>query len=490
MATPPEPALRWEITETRAILTSLGSNLSLAHMAQRALVLNGFERDDPMGARMSALIGKAIEWRGAVARELLLGDLKLGYCTGCFGCFVRRPGSCLLRDDARSVLDLLLGSECVVLAGRISFGGYSAALKKIVDRVLPVLLPFFVSVRGEIHHPARYERLPRIVVVGVPPDAPDSADPKEAEIFRTLVGRNAINLHAPSHACEIVDASASDEQIAGQLRSALERSDARAWRAQLQRLMPRPHHTQALKTASGTPRRLLVLVGSPKLGPSTSGAVGDYVAERMRGHGWETEKLALKGELRRQSGRNKLVAAAERADSVCLAFPLYVDSLHTLPTLALEILSKESARWAALATKRLLAVANCGFPEAHQNIVALAICERFASRAGWAWCGGLAVGGGEAVSSGVPLDAPHRAGMPPAVRLRRALDLSTDALAAGTDVPDEAQTLLDRSPIPGLPNLVWRPLYRIMGNRGWRELARKWKVDPTTLVTRPLEGRT
>jgi hypothetical protein len=454
-------------------------------MAQQTLVLNGFDRNDPMGSRMSALLGQVLGGRAGAVRELAVGDLKLGYCTGCFGCFVRRPGRCLLRDDARAVLEEIVRSEVLVLTGRIRFGGYSSELKKIVDRVLPVLVPFFFSIRGEMHHPPRYDRLPRIVVVGVPPDAHDEADATEERLFRLLVARNAINLHAPSHACEIVRSGATDEQIVEQLRLALQRSDATSWRAELRPLLAPPRQVPEVREGS-TPGLLLVLVGSPKLGPSTSGAIGNYVSERARSHGWQTETLTLRGNLRRQSGRDTLVAAAERADVVCLAFPLYVDALHTLPTRALEILAAERERWQSRARKRLFVVANCGFPEAHQNAVAIAICERFAHRAGWAWSGGLAVGAGEAVCSGEPVDAPPRAGTPPRVRLRRALDLSVDAVVAGMPVPGAAQSQLDRSPIPGLPNFGWRFLYRVFGSRGWRQQARAWGSDPATLRARPL----
>lgn len=455
-------------------------------MTQRTLILNGFESDDPMGARMSAMLSEAIARHSGTSKELCVRDLKLGYCTGCFGCFVRQPGACLFRDDARAVLESLIRSEVLVLTGRMAFGGYSSTLKRMVDRLLPVLLPFFFSVRGEFHHPARYDKLPRLVVIGVPPDAPQGADPVEADVFRALVGRNAINLNAPTHACEIVESGSSDEAIARQMDSVLRRSDPRPWRAELAGLVARTHPASATAAPPTTRSRLLMLIGSPKLGPSTSGVIGDYVAARMGSRGWDTERLVLKGELRRQSGRSQLVEAAERADVICLAFPLYIDSLHTLPTLALEILAAERARWAAASPKRFMVVVNCGFPEAHQNDVALAICKRFARRAGWTWCGGLALGGGEALIGGAPLDAQDTGANPRAANLRRALDLSLEALLEGRAFPRDAQALLERSPIAALPNIAWRGLFRVMGGRAWRTEARRWQVEPKALYARPL----
>jgi hypothetical protein len=456
-------------------------------MQQRMVVLNGFEGHDAMGPRLSGLLGRLGATQDAVIREVVVQDLHLGHCIGCFKCFVETPGRCALRDDARSVLEAIIASDVLVLMGRLSFGGYSAALKRIVDRVLPLLVPFFYSVRGETHHPARYRKLPRIVALGVPRDEGGGRDLREEQVFRVLVGRNALNLHAPSHACEIVPSSASSADIEAQLRHAWQRSDPTAWRSELRALVPRPH--EGLEAGNARPARLLLLVGSPKLGPSTSSAVGAYLESRLQHHGWETESLVLKSNLRRQEGQDALVAAVGRADLVALAFPLYVDALHTLPTLALEVLAERfAAESSRSAPKRWIAVANSGFPEAHQNAVALAICERFASKVGWAWAGGLALGGGEAISSGVPLDATHRSGRPPAHRVMRALDLATDALTGGDPIPDAAQRLLDQSPIPGLPASGWRALYRFMGDRGWHQLARSRSLGSKDLKARPLEG--
>jgi len=55
--------------------------------------------------------------------------------------------------------------------------------------------PFFTRINGEVHHQPRYQRYPSLLAIGVV----DRANTTEQRIFRTLVGRNAINLHAPAH---------------------------------------------------------------------------------------------------------------------------------------------------------------------------------------------------------------------------------------------------------------------------------------------------
>lgn len=458
--------------------------LIIAYMTTTALILDGLGPADPLRARVTARLGQALTDRCLAFDIVTIRDLRLGSCCGCFECFVRHPGLCRMRDDAASVLDAMTDSQLMVWLGRVSVGGYSAELKRIVDRVLPLLLPFFGSRHGEFHHPPRHPNRPRLVALGIAPERAQALDARQARIFSTLAGRNAINLSAPSFSAQILAGDASDAELTGQIQTVLDRSDPWPWASELRALAPRPHPVRPDTPQLGPKPRVLSLVGSPKLGPSSSFAISDYVSKILSSLGWETECLKLRGDLKTSTGQDALVAAVDRADLVNLAFPLYVDALPTLPTLALEILLSQASRWTAR-PKRLMAVANCGFPEAHQNLLALAICERFALQSGWHWCGGLALGAGEGISSGMPLDAPPRSGRLPSHNLRQALDSSLKAIASGQNIPESAQALLDKSPIPGLPQFAWRVVYRVMGHRGWRAQARQWgapnlKAEPAS----------
>jgi hypothetical protein len=192
----------------------------------------------------------------------------------------------------------------------------------------------------------------------------------------------------------------------------------------------------------------------------------------------------LKGDIRTSEGRARLLAAVERADLVSLAAPLFVDTLSHRVLLALEILAAERPRWNQGAPKRLVSMINCGFPEAHQNTIALATCEQFAVEAGWIWSGGLALGGGEMLNA-KPLDE-RVAARPPLHHLRAALDLSAEALHRGESIPDRAQALIDRSPLPGVPRWLWRTLFRPLAGFHWRDLARRQGLKSRALTAQPL----
>jgi len=202
----------------------------------------------------------------------------------------------------------------------------------------------------------------------------------------------------------------------------------------------------------------LLLIGSPKARRSTSEAVGTYLLDRLREQGVETDLLRILSMLRAEDGEERLRTAVRAADVVILASPLYVDSLPAPVIRAMEILAAAavaSAKQVPAATQRLTAIINNGFPEASQNGTALAICRRFAAEVGMEWVGGLALGGGGAID-GKPLD---KAGSM-ARNVRRALDLTGEALAAGQHIPGEAVDLMAKPLMP-----TW--LYTGIGSIGW-----------------------
>ncbi len=211
-----------------------------------------------------------------------------------------------------------------------------------------------------------------------------------------------------------------------------------------------------------TPQTALLLIGSAKPpGQSTSEALASYLAGRLQAYGTATTTMHVARSLRTPARTGELLQAVDRADLFVLAFPLYVDSLPTLVTQALERIAAQRQAGPPRGAAPFLAIANCGFPEAHHNATALAICRQFAAAAGFTWAGGLALGAGGAVS-GRPLS--EAGGM---VRhVAAALDQAATALAAGQPVPAEAVALMSRP-------LMSPRLYTLMGDMGWRLQARQ-----------------
>jgi len=122
-----------------------------------------------------------------------LREIDISPCLGCFGCWVKTPGVCVIDDTARGIAERVIGSNLLVYLTPITFGGYSSQLKKALDRTIPLILPLFKRIRGEVHHVPRYNRFPALVAFGVLP----WVEPDSEDLFEALVHRNAINMHTP-----------------------------------------------------------------------------------------------------------------------------------------------------------------------------------------------------------------------------------------------------------------------------------------------------
>ncbi len=438
---------------------------------KNVVILDGASSSGEDLSTVLHVLSQVLHGDGAAIQTFPLREMKLAHCLGCFHCWLKTPGECVEADAGRQIAGAVIRSDVAVLFTPVTFGGYSPELKKMVDRLVQLASPFFQMDHGEVHHPPRYAHRPRLVVVGVQREA----NPHEAHIFRTLAGRNAINLHPAGYAAEVVLAGEGAEALRARFEALLARSDALPFGGAAASLMPAP-------VAPGTivepapERRALLIVGSPKINEvSSSSILGTYVLDRLAEQGWETESLTLRASLNRPDGEAQLVSAVGRAGLVLLVSPLYVDSLPYLVMKALALLASHRR-----AGQRLVAIVNSGFPETRQNAVALAICREFAAQAGFTWAGGLALGGGGVVG-GRPLpDAKHAA---PIIRnVVKALDAAAAALAAGQPVPAEAMRLMAKS---SLPFALWRRLYMWMGGKGFQKLAARNGVSKEQMLAQP-----
>jgi len=443
--------------------------------AGKVVILDGSGAGDGDLSPILGVLSQALRADGSAVETIPLRQMKLAHCLGCFNCWVKTPGMCVEADAGREIARAVVRSDVTVLFTPVTFGGYSPELKKMVDRFVQIASPFFAMDHGEVHHPPRYAHLPRFLMVGVQrqPNA------TEAHIFETLAGRNAINFHPPSYAVEVVSTTDPAAALRSRFAALLTRSDALPFGDAASSVMPAP---VVAGPVAGSPleRRALLIVGSPKTSePSTSGILGGFLLDRLRERGWETESLPLRANMNRPEGQNELLARVDRAGLILLAFPLYVDSLPYLVTKALAALAAHRAGGAPSA-QRVVGIVNSGFPETRQNAVALAICREFAAQSGFAWAGGLALGGG-GVIGGRPLKESKHSG-PPLKHISKALEMTAAALADGLPVPAEAVRTIAKSPMPFLP---WRRLYIWMGGRGFKKLAAQNGVGKDQLLAQP-----
>lgn len=63
-----------------------------------------------------------------------LSALRIANCVGCFGCWTKTPGRCVIRDDAARVYPLIARSEQVLYVSRVKYGSYAPVMKTMLER--------------------------------------------------------------------------------------------------------------------------------------------------------------------------------------------------------------------------------------------------------------------------------------------------------------------------------------------------------------------
>ena len=78
-------------------------------------------------------------------------------CGGCFHCWNKTPGICVMKDGFENMGQLIHQAGEVVVISRYAYGGFSGFVKNVIDRCLGYVLPQFEIIGGETHHQKRYE---------------------------------------------------------------------------------------------------------------------------------------------------------------------------------------------------------------------------------------------------------------------------------------------------------------------------------------------
>jgi multimeric flavodoxin WrbA len=399
--------------------------------------------------------------------------LKLGFCQGEFDCWVRTPGRCKIHDAEQEITAAIPTADALVLLGPVVFGGFSHAHKRAIDRLICLITPFFERRNELTHHQPRYAHYPKLHALGwlAKPDAGQSA------IFDALNDAMAINLCAPARSSAVLDDEHVELQratIRGMLAAPCEPGATLDDRAGLRRELLDAARPGAQRVRPA-PKTAALLVGSAKpKGTSASECVARAFERRL-------EALGVACRLHHATefvheGVPALSAARSiaQADLFLLVTPLYVDSLPSLVTHALELVAH--ARSSSRNVAAFVPFINCGFPEAEQTRTAVRIAREFAATADYDFAGALPLGGGGVLTPGRELELEEE--RPPVGHVVRALTLAAPALATGKPVPDAALQAIIESPLPDV-------LYRLIGDLGFRWRARREGTAQRELRAKP-----
>ena len=81
------------------------------------------------------------------------------HCIGCFGCWVKTPGKCVIHDGYENTGAAMGKCTELILVSRCCYGSVSPFVKMVQDRAISYIHPDFVIRKGEMHHKRRYKNV-------------------------------------------------------------------------------------------------------------------------------------------------------------------------------------------------------------------------------------------------------------------------------------------------------------------------------------------
>jgi multimeric flavodoxin WrbA len=102
---------------------------------------------------------------GAETENIILADRKIGHCTGCFACWLKTPGKCIIKDDMEELLEKF-SADIIVFATPLYVDNVTGIMKDFMDRMIPRLEPYIgKDENGECKHPVRTGHMPGFILI-------------------------------------------------------------------------------------------------------------------------------------------------------------------------------------------------------------------------------------------------------------------------------------------------------------------------------------
>lgn len=324
--------------------------------------------------RYLQLLSERLRAAGHTVREVQLRELDLRDCVGCFGCWVKRPGACVV-DDASHLIDAaVIHSDLTIWASPLLMGFPSALLKRALDKSIPLIHPYFDVVRGEAHHLARYARYPRLGLI-LDPEA--TTDDLDIDIVSNLLARTALNLKSS------LSFATTTQTDLDWVISQIESTEAAPLLASLAGPLP--------GTRVAPISRLTFFNGSPRGRRGNTPILLDQVAQGFLGVPDRSVDLI---HLNRTRESARWLDAVADAECVWLGFPLYTDAMPGLVKGFIEHLEPLVGR---VANPPIGFLVQSGFPESAHSRYVERYLAKLAQRLKAPYLGTIVKGGGEGV---------------------------------------------------------------------------------------------
>ena len=95
---------------------------------------------------------------GAQIETVYLNEKEIHHCTGCFSCWTKTPGACVLEDDMTELLEKVKAADVRVFATPLYYCTVTGMMKDFMDRLLPLVNAEIKSSQIRDEHTPRHKR--------------------------------------------------------------------------------------------------------------------------------------------------------------------------------------------------------------------------------------------------------------------------------------------------------------------------------------------
>ena len=298
---------------------------------------------------------------GETLKIIQLDDQSITACIGCWNCWLKTPGICVMKDQMSELFTDYVNSHSLILLMDTAQGFISHQAKAFFDRSIPHHHPYIELVDGECHHVARYERYPDMVfyfdTIGL--------TNKEEQVIEDYLYRTAY--HFRSNAYRIV----KDDIL------------------KIHHLESRNAKNQDVHFASTqSMEKLVIYNGSPRKSGSNSGIVLRSVLKDLQ------DRVEIR-DLKKSENWEKWAEAFENDKHVMFLMPLYV---HAMPSHVMAFVEKLKP-----STGTISFFVQSGFPESSQSHYLEAYFEQLSLRMQRIYLGTAIKGGMEGLQMRPPM---------------------------------------------------------------------------------------
>lgn len=121
--------------------------------------------------------------------EVIQADETIKRCLGCFGCWTKSPGQCVIPDKYSGIGIKMSHADELTYVSECCYGGFSSPVKAMQDRAISYVHPYFEIRAGQMHHKRRYDNMLTVNAYFY-----GDTTPKERETAKELLEAVARNL--------------------------------------------------------------------------------------------------------------------------------------------------------------------------------------------------------------------------------------------------------------------------------------------------------